>query len=387
MKKVLHFGAGNIGRGLIGQLFSESGYEIVFVDTSEALVTLLNEKKEYVVSYWDNAPSSTIKNFSAILGSDEDKVFEEIKKAELITTAVTPNFLPAIGKVLAKGIAKRIEVGNETPLSIVACENMEYATSFLKKEIEKNIDTNSLSYLDKWVSFPNSAIDRLVPNQKSKDGLSLSVEKYYELTIEKHNFKYSVPEITGANFVDNLQPYIERKLFVVNNAHASVGYYAFNKGYKNFKEALDNEDNRFFLKGIIAEAVELLIKKYPDLETILTEYGNKTYIRFTEDFQNDSISRICRNPIRKLSKNERIAKPTRQYIETFLNVPQYFTTALASGLLYNNSEDDESVTLQKMYDTREVSDVITEVTGFEPYTAAHTKIYENYTKVHEGQEK
>ena len=35
------FGAGNIGRGFIGQLFSESGYEVIFVDVDEPLIDLL----------------------------------------------------------------------------------------------------------------------------------------------------------------------------------------------------------------------------------------------------------------------------------------------------------------------------------------------------------
>ena len=29
------FGAGNVGRGFLGQLFCESGYEVVFVDIDE----------------------------------------------------------------------------------------------------------------------------------------------------------------------------------------------------------------------------------------------------------------------------------------------------------------------------------------------------------------
>lgn len=381
MKEVLHFGAGNIGRGLIGQIMGDSGYEITFVDTEENLVSLLNESTEYTVHYWDGSPSSTIRQFKAILSTDTDKVMEEIQHAELITTAVTPKGLPAIGKVLAKGIEARKE--NKTPLSVIACENMEYATSFLKKEVEANIDESLLPYLDKWVSFPNSAIDRNVPNQTSEDGLSLSVEKYHELIIEKNSFKYDKPTITGATFVDDLAPYIERKLFVVNNAHASVGYYSYLKGYKNIKEALENEDNRFFLRGLIGESVELLGKKYPELEDTLINYGNETYTRFTEHFKNDSITRICRNPRKKLSMEERISKPTRQYIEAFLSVPKFLTTALASGLLYDNTEDEESIEIQNMLANNELYKVITRITGFESYSKAHSQIYKYYQKLQE----
>ncbi|MBA7563374.1 Mannitol-1-phosphate 5-dehydrogenase [subsurface metagenome] len=36
-KKMIQFGAGNIGRSFIGQLFSRSGYEVVFVDINKKL--------------------------------------------------------------------------------------------------------------------------------------------------------------------------------------------------------------------------------------------------------------------------------------------------------------------------------------------------------------
>ena len=44
-KKMLQFGAGNIGRSFIGQLFSRSGYEVVFVDINKELAKELNKKK------------------------------------------------------------------------------------------------------------------------------------------------------------------------------------------------------------------------------------------------------------------------------------------------------------------------------------------------------
>ena len=45
----VHFGAGNIGRGFIGNLLYQSGFETCFVDVNSELVKLINEKKQYRV--------------------------------------------------------------------------------------------------------------------------------------------------------------------------------------------------------------------------------------------------------------------------------------------------------------------------------------------------
>lgn len=56
MKKAVHFGAGNIGRGFIGQLLAKSGYEIIFVDVAEALVNDINELKKYHIQIVGDQP-------------------------------------------------------------------------------------------------------------------------------------------------------------------------------------------------------------------------------------------------------------------------------------------------------------------------------------------
>ena len=40
--KAVHFGAGNIGRGFVGLLLHEGGYEVVFSDVSAGLVDAIN---------------------------------------------------------------------------------------------------------------------------------------------------------------------------------------------------------------------------------------------------------------------------------------------------------------------------------------------------------
>ena len=45
MKRALHFGAGNIGRGFIGKIISEEGYEVIFADVNSQVIDQLNMDK------------------------------------------------------------------------------------------------------------------------------------------------------------------------------------------------------------------------------------------------------------------------------------------------------------------------------------------------------
>ena len=45
--KAVMYGAGNIGRGFIAQLFNLSGYETCFVDVNMDVVNRLNEEGKY----------------------------------------------------------------------------------------------------------------------------------------------------------------------------------------------------------------------------------------------------------------------------------------------------------------------------------------------------
>ena len=54
------FGAGSIGRGFIGQLFSQAGLEVVFVEVDPNLVRELNARGSYPVRIVDNTGQTEV---------------------------------------------------------------------------------------------------------------------------------------------------------------------------------------------------------------------------------------------------------------------------------------------------------------------------------------
>ena len=212
MKKAIQFGAGNIGRGFIGKLLADSGYKVYFADVNKAVIDEMNLKKEYAIEVvGENKEELIVKNIEGIMSNDE-KIYDVISEAQVITTAVGPNILSKIAPVLAKGIQKRKELGTKDPLNIIACENMVKASSFLKEEIEKFLSQEEISYVNEYVGFPNSAVDRIVPPmENSSDILRVRVEEFQEWIVDKDLFKGEIPTIKGMELTDNLMAFIERK--------------------------------------------------------------------------------------------------------------------------------------------------------------------------------
>ena len=101
MKKAVMYGAGNIGRGFIGQLFSLSGYEVVFIDVNPVIVDRLNMDNKYPIKIIADESYSEIivENVRAVNGFDVEKAADEIASADIMATAVGANIIPKIVNV------------------------------------------------------------------------------------------------------------------------------------------------------------------------------------------------------------------------------------------------------------------------------------------------
>lgn len=359
-----HFGAGNIGRGFIGEILASNGFSIDFVDINETIINALNERKAYDIELADASKKRIhVENVDGLNNKDNPAaVVESVFKADIVTTAIGPNVLPFIAELIAQGIQKRQAAGLEKPLDIVACENMIGGSQFLFGKVKEFLTTEDLAYVEKYIGFPNAAVDRIVPIQHHEDPLFVSVEPFSEWVIDEIQSKNKAVHLDGVEYVADLEPYIERKLFSVNTGHATVAYTGAYKGYKTIGEAIKDPDVLGKLKAVLAETGNLLIDKWGFDKAVHQAYADKIVGRFENPYISDGVDRVARTPIRKLGYDERFIRPIRELKDRNL-VYQNLVDVVAMILSYNDPADQESVELQKLLAEKTVAEVIKEVTG------------------------
>ncbi|KKW74135.1 Mannitol-1-phosphate 5-dehydrogenase [Lactococcus cremoris] len=323
MKKAVHFGAGNIGRGFIGEILSKNGFEIYFVDTNKAIIDELNTRHSYEIGIASSSPEkiSVSGVFGINNGENPKDVIEAIAQADIVTTAIGPNILPYIAELVAKGIQKRKEENKQVQIDIIACENMIGGSEFLEKKVAEYLSDSDKVYLANYIGFPNAAVDRIVPGQKHEDLLYVEVEPFCEWVIDESQIKNQSFKLEGVHYASNLEPFIERKLFSVNSGHATVAYSSAYKGYKTILEGLQHKEILSALKGVQKETRALLLAKWPQYftEEDLMSYHQMIISRFANPKIIDEVTRVARTPIRKLGYDERFIRPIRELNERGLS--------------------------------------------------------------------
>ncbi|HEX2949833.1 MAG TPA: NAD-binding protein, partial [Armatimonadota bacterium] len=138
MATLLQFGAGNIGRSFVAQLFSRAGYDVIFVDVMDELVNQLNAQGRYRVMIVDTHNEEVwVEHVRAINGKDVDAVAEALAEADIAATSVGPNALPYLYPTIAKGLQLRQARGNK-PLDIILAENLRNAASIVRSGLCKH---------------------------------------------------------------------------------------------------------------------------------------------------------------------------------------------------------------------------------------------------------
>ena len=388
MKKFVMYGAGNIGRGFIGQLFSESNYSVGFVDINKQVLEKLNSDKEYPVDVVtsEKIEEHIVKNVYGIDGTDLDLVSDEIASCDVMATAIGVNVLKFIAKPIALGLKKRF-LNNAKPLNIIICENLIGADSYLKGLIKEQIPEFKKEIEEK-IGFVEASIGRMVPmlpeEKKQGNFLRVFVEPYNILPVDKDAFKGEIP-----SDVKNLYPftpfslYIERKLYMHNMSHATCAYLGNLRNYEYIYEAVADYDIRYCAyRALMQSALALSLEHKVDIKPLYEHAENLLY-RFQNTALADPVARVGKDTIRKLSENDRLIGALKLCEKHNVSC-EILCVAIASAMFFNPEGDERS---QELYNYVTENGVIKTLEKYSNYTGEKAKlISELYEMLKDGKD-
>lgn len=313
--KLVLLGAGKIGRSFIGQVFSRSGYEVVFVDINRQLVDKLNECRQYKVIIKSEKADETIlvTNVRAVHLDDTEKVIDELSETSIAAISVGQQGLPAAMHLIAQSLIKRKEKHGEWPLDIIIAENLRNADLYFFSELSQLLPSDYP--LDKLVGLVETSIGKMVPIMSQKDmeadSLQVFAEAYNTLIVAKNDFKNPIPQVSALAPKENMKAWVDRKLFIHNLGHSTAAYL----GYLSYPtatymyEVLANSELKEVVRNTMLQAADILLKKYPEEFTIesLTDHIDDLLKRFQNKALGDTIFRVGCDLQRKLSAEDRLA--------------------------------------------------------------------------------
>jgi mannitol-1-phosphate 5-dehydrogenase len=320
--KLVQFGAGNIGRSFIGQVFSKAGWEVAFVDVDPRITGLLNERKQYTVAIKrEGKPDElrTIGPVRAVDGRNPDEVAAELATADIAATSVGKNALPKVLPNIAKGLKERRRLYGDRPLDIILAENDRDAPELFHKVLSEQLGPDYP--LDKLAGIVETSIGKMVPIMKAADleadPLLLFAEEYETLIVDAKGFRGPLPKVPALHPVDPIAAYVDRKLFVHNLGHAASAYFGWIAAKKAGKAgpnltlpavlALPEVEDK--ARKAMNQSADALVKEYPGSYSRkdLADHIEDLIFRFKNTALGDTVHRVGRDLGRKLSRSDRVA--------------------------------------------------------------------------------
>ena len=311
MLKAIMYGGGNIGRGFIGMLMSQSGYDVTFVDVVDTVVETLNRDHCYPVRIvsTEGYEDVTVDHVSAINGNDQDAVAAAIAQTDMMATAVGVRILKFIVPNIVAGLKKRFQE-NDRPLNIIICENLMDANKVVEGMLKEQLTEEECRIFDERVGLVEASIGRMVPVQtpQMQDGnpLRVCVESYGFLPVDKAAFKGEIPQVKNMIPFEPFDFYIKRKLYIHNMGHATCAYLGLYTGKEYIYQSIADAQTYSLVINAMLESAMALSKKYGvELEGIV-KHIQDLLLRFTNAALKDTCKRVGGDPKRKLSPADRM---------------------------------------------------------------------------------
>eukprot|EP00977_Amphora_coffeiformis_P022947 scaffold11978_cov153-Amphora_coffeaeformis.AAC.4 len=197
----------------------------------------------------------------------------------------------------------------QPPFTVMSCDNVPGNGDVCQQVtvgLAKAIDAELGQWIDENVEFPNSMVDRITPEPTDElkrdvgcddweyqDDAIIFCEPFRQWVCEDKFCNNQRPplEKVGVKFVDDVTPYENMKLRILNGGHASLCYPAALLDLEFVHEAMEHKIICQFLDKL--QKTEILPQVPPVPDTDLDEYWGTVRGRYHNSKLSDRIDRNC----------------------------------------------------------------------------------------------
>lgn len=303
IRRCVVFGAGSIGKAVAGYTCQEAGWEFRFIECSTPIIDDWKERGEYRI--FRSAGSNRIdrcRPLDMLHVSRHEAITEALMGADLVMTAVGQEGLGSVGSLLDRMIRSGQSLKRRLP--VLLCENMDAGTASCAMNLPGDLPEASLPVL------LQAAVETMArPSDLSP--MDILAEPHSPLLVMSSPMTdpvfRSFPVLFRA--VPNFTAYYYRKLYLNNLGHFVLGMEGTIRGLRTTIEAMGNPQVLSILCHVLKESMEGLRSEYRLSVTDLDLHLEQLLARYSDREMCDPLSRLVRDPIRKLRRKERLLGP------------------------------------------------------------------------------
>jgi mannitol-1-phosphate 5-dehydrogenase len=369
--RIVICGAGKIGCGHLAPLFGEAGWDVLLAARNPTTVERIHAAGHYTVRITDGEPQ-TVEADAVLLGTDA--FTEAVAAADLVATAVGARNVVGLAEPLARALATRPA---DRPLDMWCVENGDAAPG-LEAAIRAAADAEGLNLPPLGVAGAIAwrAVTR--GDWKTTDRPEFVADSTRTLVVDAGRLLGTVPEIEGIEASRDYAEDLMAKFLGFGAGHAMCAYLGVLRGHTYIHEAIADPllrplihrslqtSRRALLSVDVATGAEVA----SSIEWVITRYSNAGL--------DDPLSRVARDPIRKLAPDGPLVGAAQLVNRVTGRVPAGFARAIASALAYRNDEDAQARQLGEMLardGLAKVLDRVCDLQPDDPLTREVTRIY------------
>jgi mannitol-1-phosphate 5-dehydrogenase len=377
-------GAGRLAGGFVAPLLSVAGWDVVLAGRDPVVCAAISAGRGLWLRRAGAAPEDRWFGGISAVTLDDPTLRQLAIQADLFATSVGPSALPAAGRLLAPLRRARLEASS-APINVITFENHRRAPELLADGLFE-ADASLAGHMGRQLGVSGAAAWATVSRREVTDrGVRFHADDVWDCFVDALALVPNAAPLDGSiPGLEPVQPFeccIAEKLWTSNAGHATAAYLGWRAGCATIDEAMARPDIRAAVAAVVVEAQRAL----QGLQA--SRFGSPPprslewmLARYAEPGLRDPVTRVGREPRRKLAAGDRFIGPMVASL-AMGHLPVALANGAAAALAYGEPTDPQAQDLQGELQLLGAEEVLANVSTLDPYEELSTLICERYREL------